>query len=271
MNADQKQRATELLLAWRATAYGIHADAMVALLQELVDAPEAEPVAKVLHVDGLLSNNLLDCDLPVGTLLYTAPPAPVESYDGPDFSDGCELEGFPGGCARMGCHKPKPPAPNAPVCKTCNDTGECNDAEPGDMLYNSWPCPDCNQAEAAAPTPRVPDGWRDVLEAVLREMPARKDNNGNAPGHGHRIPGIWDSDNGPLAGKPCAWCLTWNKAKKLLAATPTPPEPPADVARDAERLDWLDRNLNAFAETGIPYGSNIRNAIDAARKRQGGE
>jgi len=39
-------------------------------------ARDAEPVAKVLHVDGLLSNNLLDCDLPVGTLLYAAPPAP---------------------------------------------------------------------------------------------------------------------------------------------------------------------------------------------------
>ena len=51
MNADQKKRATELLSAWRATAYGIHADAMAALLQELVDAPEPEPFA-VIHLDG---------------------------------------------------------------------------------------------------------------------------------------------------------------------------------------------------------------------------
>ena len=34
---------------------------------------ESEPVAKVLFIDGLESNNLLDCDLPVGTLLYTTP------------------------------------------------------------------------------------------------------------------------------------------------------------------------------------------------------
>lgn len=40
---------------------------------------------------------------------------------------------------------------------------------------------------------------------------------GNAPGHGHEEPGIWDSDNGALAGKPCAWCATWNKAKQLVA------------------------------------------------------
>lgn len=40
MNADQKQRANELLSAWRATAYALHGDRMVDLLQELVDASE---------------------------------------------------------------------------------------------------------------------------------------------------------------------------------------------------------------------------------------
>lgn len=51
MNAEQKQRAAELLAAWRATAYALHADRMADLLQEMVGAPEAEPFA-VIHLDG---------------------------------------------------------------------------------------------------------------------------------------------------------------------------------------------------------------------------
>ena len=78
MTAEQKQRAADLLAAWRATAYALHADRMVALLQELVDAPEAEPVAWVLgYYAGYLSIATVDGrGLPTGTALYTAPPAP---------------------------------------------------------------------------------------------------------------------------------------------------------------------------------------------------
>ena len=43
-------------------------------IKEALAQPEQEPVAKVMFVDGLKTNNLLDCDLPVGTLLYTTPP-----------------------------------------------------------------------------------------------------------------------------------------------------------------------------------------------------
>ena len=60
------------------------------------------------------------------------------------------------------------------------------------------------------------DEDRAILEAVRREMDDSDD--GNAPGHGHLIPGIWDEDNGDLAGKPCAWCLTWAKFTALIAA-----------------------------------------------------
>ena len=52
-------------------------DANIALYTAPPAPSVPEPAAKVLHVDGLLSNNLIDCDLPVGTLLYTAPAAPV--------------------------------------------------------------------------------------------------------------------------------------------------------------------------------------------------
>jgi hypothetical protein len=63
----------------------------------------------------------------------------------------------------------------------------------------------------AAPVP-LTDEDRAILEAVKREM----DDDGNAPGHRHQITGVWDDDNGELAGKPCAWCMTWKKFTTLI-------------------------------------------------------
>jgi hypothetical protein len=53
-------------------------DRMAALLQELTDAPEVEPVAKVTgYYGGYLSISTIDGRvLPAGTALYLAPPAP---------------------------------------------------------------------------------------------------------------------------------------------------------------------------------------------------
>ena len=78
MTPEQKHRAAELLSAWRATAYALDADRMAALLQELVDAPEPEPVARVTgYYAGHLSIATVDGRvLPAGTALYLAPPAP---------------------------------------------------------------------------------------------------------------------------------------------------------------------------------------------------
>lgn len=74
-------------------------------------------------------------------------------------------------------------------------------------------------AIGAAGTVKDAERWRDLLRCVMNEMPnkwSRAD--GNAPGHGHSIPGIWDSDNGEKAGKECAWCKVWNAAKTELDA-----------------------------------------------------
>ena len=78
MTADQKQRANGLLSAWRATAYALHGDRMAALLQEIIDAPEPEPVARVTgYYAGYLSIATVDGRvLPAGTALYLAQPAP---------------------------------------------------------------------------------------------------------------------------------------------------------------------------------------------------
>ncbi len=60
--------------------------------------------------------------------------------------------------------------------------------------------------------------WRPVLDAVVRELACKGERRGNAPGHAHSIPGVWDSDNGPIAGTPCSWCAAWKIARELLAA-----------------------------------------------------
>jgi len=54
--------------------------------------------------------------------------------------------------------------------------------------------------------------YQSLLEAVLREIPHREGRRGNAPGHCHAVPGVWDEDNGALAGKECAWCKVWSEA-----------------------------------------------------------
>lgn len=64
--------------------------------------------------------------------------------------------------------------------------------------------------------------WQPVVNAVLREMPRRDRNDGNAPGHAHAVPGIWDPDNGPLAGRECAWCKAWNTAKAVTLTRDSP-------------------------------------------------
>jgi len=56
--------------------------------------------------------------------------------------------------------------------------------------------------------------WQEVVDAVKRETAERftRTSHGNAPGHCHSTSGVWDGDNGALAGKECAWCKTWNAA-----------------------------------------------------------
>lgn len=78
-------------------------------------------------------------------------------------------------------------------------------------------------AFTAPPAAVVPEGFVDVMAAVFRELEHRHgDERGNAPRHSHTIPGVWDEDNGELAGKPCAWCALWNKGKEMLKAASAP-------------------------------------------------
>lgn len=70
--------------------------------------------------------------------------------------------------------------------------------------------------------------FRELLAQVVEQLDERwNPHGGNAPGHGHERPGIWDDDNGELAGKPCAWCALWNRAKASLDAA-TNRQPPTE-------------------------------------------
>jgi hypothetical protein len=53
---------------------------------------------------------------------------------------------------------------------------------------------------------------REVMSCVVNEIPRYTHRDGNAPGHCHTIPGIWDRDNGAKAGTECGWCKVWNAA-----------------------------------------------------------
>lgn len=56
---------------------------------------------------------------------------------------------------------------------------------------------------------------REVMSCVVNEIPRSTHRDGNAPGHCHTIPGIWDRDNGGKAGTECGWCKVWNAAVSM--------------------------------------------------------
>lgn len=39
----------------------------------------------------------------------------------------------------------------------------------------------------------------------------------NAPGHAHRVAGIWDDDNGEKSGTECQWCAAWSRVREVAA------------------------------------------------------
>lgn len=60
----------------------------------------------------------------------------------------------------------------------------------------------------------------DTVKQAFKEVGGRK----SFPGHAHDVPGVWDSDNGEKANKPCAQCAMWSKLHDMLAAAPKAPD-----------------------------------------------
>lgn len=112
-------------------------------------------------------------------------------------------------------------------CPHCDDTGDVHTADgewhgvcscpAGDKIGKDAP-PKTRASEAGD----CPD-WKGLLLAIVTERPKRcRNHHGDAPGHSHSIPGVWDSDNGILAGKECAWCKAWREAETYLAIAAAP-------------------------------------------------
>lgn len=123
MSPEHKQQAAKLIQQYnqadtQCTALWV-ASQMQNLLREIANAPDQvasvpDEQLQAAFERGLKAGNEQDIaqqieihklhDLPAAT----TPAEPPADLDGPEFSDGCEKEGFPGGCARMGCCKQLP-------------------------------------------------------------------------------------------------------------------------------------------------------------------
>lgn len=111
--------------------------------------------------------------------------------------------------------------------------------------------------------------WRDLLEAVLREIEDGEylgpwTGAENAPGHGHDVPGIWDSHNGAKSGTACAWCMTWNKARKALAGGQRPLVVPVD--RRVDSMSILIKQLVHSLRRNAPENPLADRALDYLRR-----
>ncbi len=67
------------------------------------------------------------------------------------------------------------------------------------------------------PPPSVVQELVEALTAVIEHFD-RNASKGNAPGHGHQIAGVWDTDvsNGARGGNACEWCAEWASYRALL-------------------------------------------------------
>ena len=261
MTPEHKQQAKQLIADWTNVSrtstpavWFLNGDCMAGFLQELVDAPEPEPVARVTgYYAGHATIITLDGRvLPAGTALYTAPPHQSEHHlemvntPAPSVPDA-ELVTVPRELLGAACYAIKK---NLPAPKILEQL----------RRYALG-------GVTAPPAPSVPDGWR---SAIAKEFP------------------LFDEDGLDEDKHCCEWVMLQERKRlhKMIASTPTPAEAPADVARDAERYRWLRDKCRATGEhwggrwslviegpcpDGDKSSGAIDKAIDAAIKRQGGE
>lgn len=62
----------------------------------------------------------------------------------------------------------------------------------------------------------------EVLRRLVASVPTYSIVAGNAPGHDHKNPPLWDADNRDKAGTTCEWCAAFRAAQELVVATPQP-------------------------------------------------
>lgn len=59
------------------------------------------------------------------------------------------------------------------------------------------------------------EALRRLVLSALEEGKGSQGSGGNAPGHCHEVPGVWDRGNGDRSGTPCGWCRIWNAAQAM--------------------------------------------------------
>jgi hypothetical protein len=59
------------------------------------------------------------------------------------------------------------------------------------------------------------EALRGLILSALEEGKGRLGAGGNAPGHCHAVPGVWDRGNGERSGTTCGWCRIWNAAQAM--------------------------------------------------------
>lgn len=60
------------------------------------------------------------------------------------------------------------------------------------------------------------EALRNLVLSALEEGKGRPGAGGNAPGHCHAVPGVWDLGNGERSGTTCGWCRIWNAAQAMV-------------------------------------------------------
>lgn len=111
----------------------------------------------------------------------------------------CEVGDFEGADAVCSCHHN--------TRKICSDKWNRRTLQPG----NSG-----QPVTVPAGYVLVSADFIDTVKQAFKEVGDRK----SFPHHSHDVPGVWDSDNGEKANKPCAQCALWSKLHDMLAAAP---------------------------------------------------
>jgi len=93
----------------------------------------------------------------------------------------------------------------------CWSGGACwssNENEDPSLQPTAWRVPG---------TPSVNNELVDALGKIIAHFD-RDISSRSAPGHSHRIPGVWDADisNGAKGGTACEWCAEWAGFRALL-------------------------------------------------------
>lgn len=165
-----------------------------------------ELALSTLKIEGYMTG--AGCRDHIQALIEEAQSAP-EPVQGDDFCDGhCTWLEHQPGCPRHGAVQAEAVDDYAAFESFMEIHGAVN--EPRKLQYMLWKQ---GRPAAAKPDAELVELLRGLVDIVGRKKRGRP----GSPNHSHTIPGIWDSDNGDLAGKPCAECALYDLAVARIA------------------------------------------------------